>query len=101
MVKVVELSKREIEERELNSKLVDLAKQHFPPADKFKVIDVTVGIVVSHHEKSAVHITYRGRNISVKDPYYLEKAVKLAEDYEKLNRVEVVVKKDYSISKQF
>lgn len=97
MVKIKELSEKEINERKLESALVDLVRRRFQPSAGFRVNEIPqVGISVSHDGRSAVYIKFLGSEMLVKSPDYLDTAVRLAEDYETiLGKDKVTVKKEW------
>ena len=109
MVKIIELSSREVKRRARISKLVEVTKDVLPgsyipciPADSREGWGFSV---YPHGKESSEYLfisTFSGNDIKVKDPSLLDDAVKLAKRYEEVDTFlfglisrKYTVKKDY------
>lgn len=100
MVKIVERSEEEKKKKQRISKLIQIANESLE--GKFKAnSSIFSGISLFKEpyetaDHSAMYVSLLGENeILVKNPNYLDTAIKLAEAYEKSGEPEFTVKKDY------
>lgn len=94
MVKIEGLSERELQAKENQSRLAELARQYFP-SEQFKVIESCTGVHVHRDRETAVYTNHDGSTIYVDSPEYIRKATELATAHEKVLGKEVTVKKEY------
>tara|TARA_Y100000310_G_scaffold330362_1_gene401862 strand:+ start:3166 stop:3483 length:318 start_codon:yes stop_codon:yes gene_type:complete len=95
MVKVIELSQEEINDRERKSKLVQISKDK---VGRFRVSNNGVCISINSFIFSpfnSIYIHPNSNNINVSNPKYLDTAIELAKAYEEAEEGEFTVKKEY------
>jgi len=95
MVKIEELSKKEIEERNRFSKLVEIAMKTLP---SHNLDSTSIGIGLSPHPDrlaDRIHVTPHNNRIVVYSAGAYDSAIKLANAHESSGEPEFTVKKDY------
>jgi len=106
MVKIIELSSREVKRRERISKLVEATRDvlpwsyiHTDPREGFSFSVYPMG---KESSKYLFVSTFSGNDIKVKDPSLLDDAIKLAKGYEKVDTLLFgLVSRIYTVKKDY
>ena len=98
MVKVVELTKKEIEERERISKLIEITRDVFPTNDAINFVGGSIFIIPDSTINDSICVCPYRNLINVPNRHLFDYALNLAEEYEKRGESEFTVKKEYQSS---
>ena len=99
IVRVIEKSEKEKDAQKMHNNLVDITNRLF--GEKFIVTsNLGIGLFkkpyqIMSKQVISVNTIFNQREISIKNPEYLNDAMSLAEAYEKSGEQEFTIKKDY------